>query len=173
MPLRLLVCVLSMLATKAAPRNRKRKLSDFGELMTRSSACRGLTTKAPDTLSPKTIFWLSRHTTCRLTFWSRTLPPEPGRDCRQVSGTGSRRCSDLDGDVAWRGFAAKHRVSIQSQQAECCHQPQRCLAVIYANPRLLEVSCNSIEQMRLVNTLCWAKVFAESAATRKMTAAVA
>ncbi len=36
----------------------------------------------------------------------------------------------------------------------------RCLAVIYANPRLLEISCNSIDQMRLVNTLCWAKTYA-------------
>ncbi len=38
----------------------------------------------------------------------------------------------------------------------------RCLAVIYANPRLLEISCNSIEQMRLVNTLCWAKNYSEA-----------
>ncbi|EIJ77001.1 MAG: uncharacterized protein C75L2_00630004 [Leptospirillum sp. Group II 'C75'] len=30
----------------------------------------------------------------------------------------------------------------------------RCLAVILASPKLLEVRCNSIEQMRLVNTLC-------------------
>ena len=38
----------------------------------------------------------------------------------------------------------------------------RCLAVIVASPRLLEVPCNSVEQMRLVNTLCWAKVYADS-----------
>lgn len=37
----------------------------------------------------------------------------------------------------------------------------RCLAVIVASPRLLEVPCGTIEQMRLVNTLCWAKVYAE------------
>src|SRR3546814_12163081 len=36
----------------------------------------------------------------------------------------------------------------------------RCLAVIYANPRLLEVPCNTIEQMELVNGLCWARRFA-------------
>src|SRR3546814_4690831 len=35
----------------------------------------------------------------------------------------------------------------------------RCLAVIYANPRLLEVPCNTIEQMELVNGLCWARRF--------------
>src|SRR5206468_8795173 len=33
----------------------------------------------------------------------------------------------------------------------------RCLAVVYASPRLLEVPCRTIEQMRLVNTLCWVK----------------
>ena len=37
----------------------------------------------------------------------------------------------------------------------------RCLGVISASPRLLETSCSTIEQMRLVNTLCWAKNFAE------------
>jgi uncharacterized protein len=32
----------------------------------------------------------------------------------------------------------------------------RCLAVIVASPRLLEVPCSKVEQMKLVNTLCWA-----------------
>jgi predicted RecB family nuclease len=32
----------------------------------------------------------------------------------------------------------------------------RCLAVIVASPRLLENSCSTIEQLRLVNALCWA-----------------
>jgi uncharacterized protein len=36
----------------------------------------------------------------------------------------------------------------------------RCLAVIFANPRLLEISCGTVEQMQLVNTLCWAKLYA-------------
>jgi hypothetical protein len=36
----------------------------------------------------------------------------------------------------------------------------RCLAVIVASPRLLEVPCSTVEQMRLVNTLCRAKVYA-------------
>jgi uncharacterized protein len=30
----------------------------------------------------------------------------------------------------------------------------RCLAVLVASPRLLEVACRTIEQMRLVNGLC-------------------
>ena len=37
----------------------------------------------------------------------------------------------------------------------------RCLAVIYANPRLLEIPCNTIVNMELVNCLCWARSFAE------------
>jgi predicted RecB family nuclease len=39
----------------------------------------------------------------------------------------------------------------------------RCLSVIVGSPRLLETSCSTIEQMRLVNALCWAKNFAGSA----------
>jgi hypothetical protein len=37
----------------------------------------------------------------------------------------------------------------------------RCLAVIVASPRFLETSCTTIEQIRLVNALCWAKNFAD------------
>lgn len=37
----------------------------------------------------------------------------------------------------------------------------RCLAVIFANPRLLEAPCGTIAQMELVNGLCWARAFAE------------
>ena len=38
----------------------------------------------------------------------------------------------------------------------------RCLAVIFANPRLLEISCSKIAQMELVNSLCWARSYAEN-----------
>lgn len=38
----------------------------------------------------------------------------------------------------------------------------RCLAVLVANPRLLEISCNSLAQMELVNGLCWARSYANS-----------
>jgi predicted RecB family nuclease len=38
----------------------------------------------------------------------------------------------------------------------------RCLAVVVASPALLEASCNSIEQMKLVNTLCFVKAYAEA-----------
>jgi uncharacterized protein len=37
----------------------------------------------------------------------------------------------------------------------------RCLAVIVASPGLLETSCSTIGQLRLVNALCWAKNFAD------------
>ena len=37
----------------------------------------------------------------------------------------------------------------------------RCLAVIFANPRLLEIPCSSVAQMELVDGLCWAKQFAD------------
>ena len=37
----------------------------------------------------------------------------------------------------------------------------RCLTVIVASPRLLETQCSTIDQMRLVNTLCWTKNFAD------------
>jgi superfamily I DNA and/or RNA helicase len=38
----------------------------------------------------------------------------------------------------------------------------RCLAVIFANPRLLEIPCSTITQMELVDGLCWAKQFADN-----------
>lgn len=37
----------------------------------------------------------------------------------------------------------------------------RCLSVVFASPRLLEIPCNTIEQMQLVNTLCWAKHYSD------------
>jgi hypothetical protein len=37
----------------------------------------------------------------------------------------------------------------------------QCLAVIVASPRLLETSCSTIEQLRLVNAFCWAKRYAD------------
>ena len=40
----------------------------------------------------------------------------------------------------------------------------RCLAAIFASPRLLEIPCSTIEQMQLVNTLCWAKTYADGQA---------
>lgn len=38
----------------------------------------------------------------------------------------------------------------------------RALAVVVANPRLLEAPCNRIEQLRLVNTLCFVQAYADA-----------
>lgn len=38
----------------------------------------------------------------------------------------------------------------------------RCLAVIFANPRLLEAPCRTVDQLRLVDALCWAKIYSEA-----------
>jgi uncharacterized protein len=60
---------------------------------------------------------------------------------------------DLPKDI---GFTfSKNRLNVAISRA-------RCLAVIFASPRLLEVACNTIDQMRLVNTLCWVKTYADS-----------
>ena len=36
----------------------------------------------------------------------------------------------------------------------------RCLAIVVASPDLLDVHCDTPEQMRLVNTLCWLREYA-------------
>jgi uncharacterized protein len=38
----------------------------------------------------------------------------------------------------------------------------QCLAIIVASPRLLDASCRTVEQVKMVNALCWAKSYAES-----------
>ncbi|WP_084582912.1 TM0106 family RecB-like putative nuclease [Sphingomonas azotifigens] len=45
----------------------------------------------------------------------------------------------------------------------------KCLAVIYASPRLLEIPCSTIDQMKLVDGLCWAKQFAGEQRDRLVT----
>ncbi|HEY5235218.1 MAG TPA: C-terminal helicase domain-containing protein, partial [Rhabdochlamydiaceae bacterium] len=48
---------------------------------------------------------------------------------------------------------SKNRLNVAISRA-------RTLAAVVANPKLLEIPCSNIEQMCLVNTLCWAKMFA-------------
>ena len=37
----------------------------------------------------------------------------------------------------------------------------RTLAILVVNPSLLSIKCSTIEQIELVNTLCWAKHYAD------------
>ena len=38
----------------------------------------------------------------------------------------------------------------------------KCLAILVANPALMTIRCTTVEQMALVNTLCWVKEYSES-----------
>lgn len=58
-----------------------------------------------------------------------------------------------------RGIAflySRNRLNVAISRAQC-------LAVVVASPRLLEAQCNTIEQMKLVNTLCFVKAYAKAA----------
>jgi uncharacterized protein len=39
----------------------------------------------------------------------------------------------------------------------------RCLSVIFCSPALLDVVCNDIEKMKMVNRVCWARQYAAGA----------
>jgi uncharacterized protein len=54
---------------------------------------------------------------------------------------------DLPRDIGF--LYSKNRLNVAISRA-------RSLAVVVANPRLLEIPCRTVEQMQLVNTLCWA-----------------
>jgi predicted RecB family nuclease len=43
---------------------------------------------------------------------------------------------------------SKNRLNVAISRA-------RCLSLVVASPRLLDIPCNTVEQMALVNTLCW------------------
>lgn len=49
---------------------------------------------------------------------------------------------------------SKNRLNVALSRA-------RCLAILVANPELLAIRCTTVEQMALVNTLCWAKDYSE------------
>jgi superfamily I DNA and/or RNA helicase len=57
---------------------------------------------------------------------------------------------DLPRDIGF--LYSRNRLNVAISRA-------RCLAVVYASPRLLDVSCSTIAQMELVNGLCWAKAY--------------
>ena len=50
---------------------------------------------------------------------------------------------------------SKNRLNVAISRAEC-------LAIVVANPKLLEIPCKSIEQMKLVNTFCWLADYSEN-----------
>jgi uncharacterized protein len=60
---------------------------------------------------------------------------------------------DLPRDIEF--LYSKNRLNVAVSRA-------RVLACIVASPRLLEVQCNTVEQLKLVNTLCWARRYAAS-----------
>ena len=49
---------------------------------------------------------------------------------------------------------SKHRLNVAISRAQC-------LAVVVANPELLEIPCGTVEQMKLVNTFCWLDEYAK------------
>ena len=59
---------------------------------------------------------------------------------------------DLPRDIEF--LYSKNRLNVAISRA-------RTLALIVANPNLLEIPCQTVEQMRLVNTLCWARHYSE------------
>jgi uncharacterized protein len=48
---------------------------------------------------------------------------------------------------------SKNRLNVAISRA-------RCLAIVIANSNLLSVRCSTVEQMKLVNTLCWIREYA-------------
>ena len=52
---------------------------------------------------------------------------------------------------------SKNRLNVAVSRAQC-------LAVVVANPKLLEIPCGTIQQMKLVNTFCWLDEYAKTSA---------
>lgn len=53
---------------------------------------------------------------------------------------------------------SKNRMNVAISRAQC-------LAVVVANPNLMEVPCKTVEQMKLVNTFCWLNEYSKSSIT--------
>jgi uncharacterized protein len=66
-----------------------------------------------------------------------------------------------DSDSAPRGIDflfEKNRLNVALSRA-------RCLSAVFCSPALLDIACADLERMTLVNTVCWAKAFAEHASS--------
>lgn len=50
---------------------------------------------------------------------------------------------------------SKNRLNVALSRA-------KCLSVLIANPALMAICCRKVEQMALVNTLCWAKEYSDT-----------
>jgi len=50
---------------------------------------------------------------------------------------------------------SKNRLNVALSRA-------KCLAILIANPELMSIRCNTVEQMALVNTLCWVKEYSDN-----------
>ncbi len=48
---------------------------------------------------------------------------------------------------------SKNRLNVALSRA-------RCLALLVASPKLLAIKCHTVDQIELVNTLCWVEDYA-------------
>ena len=62
----------------------------------------------------------------------------------------------------------RHRVSVQPNRLNVAISRARTLAVVLANPKLLGLDANSVEHLRLVNTLAWLVARAGEATCEKL-----
>ena len=60
---------------------------------------------------------------------------------------------DLPRDIEF--LYSKNRLNVAVSRAQC-------LALVVANPKLLEIPCATVEQMKLVNTFCWLEAYSSS-----------
>jgi uncharacterized protein len=60
---------------------------------------------------------------------------------------------DLPRDIAF--LFSRNRLNVAISRA-------KCLAIVVASPRLLDVECRSVDDMRLVNTLCALKIYSNA-----------
>ena len=49
---------------------------------------------------------------------------------------------------------SKNRLNVALSRA-------KCLSILVANPKLMSIKCRTIDQMKLVNTLCWVREYSE------------